>query len=175
MRSWISSVSLNGSQTDLPTLLYDGRAVINLLTGEPILPAQTANQYLARYWFAVCAGKIGSPVRRFITNRVPPAGGTAAPSVPIYASAAYGCALAHSPQTTRGVRATFYSRLSQYGPHAAPCTCGREGPCPHGPGGGPPALHARLASVPTAGGGDLTGDLSMPHSGVVRSRGGFDL
>jgi hypothetical protein len=38
--------------------------MINLLTG-----AQTANQYLARYWFAVCAGKIGSPVRRFITKR----------------------------------------------------------------------------------------------------------
>jgi hypothetical protein len=96
------------------------------MTGEPILPARTANQYLAIYWFAVRAGKIGSPVRRFIINRVPPAGGTAAPSVPIYASAAYGCALAHLPQTTREVRATFYSRLSQYGPHAAPCTFGRE-------------------------------------------------
>ncbi len=46
--------------------------------------------------------------------RVPPAGGTAAPlSVPTYASATYGCALAHSPQTTLEVRATFYSRLSQ--------------------------------------------------------------
>jgi hypothetical protein len=32
-------------------------------TGEPILPSQTANQYLARYWFAVRDGKIGSPVR----------------------------------------------------------------------------------------------------------------
>jgi hypothetical protein len=42
----------------------------------------------------------------------------------IYASAAYGCALAHSPQTTREVLATFYSRLSQYGPHAASCTFG---------------------------------------------------
>jgi hypothetical protein len=40
--------------------------MINLLTGEPILPAQTANQYLARYRFAGFAGKIGSPVRRFI-------------------------------------------------------------------------------------------------------------
>jgi hypothetical protein len=47
--------------------------MINRLTGEPILPARTANQYLARYWFylarywfAVRAGKIGSPVRRFI-------------------------------------------------------------------------------------------------------------
>jgi hypothetical protein len=38
--------------------------MINRLTGEPILPARTANQYLARYWFAVRAGKIGSPVRR---------------------------------------------------------------------------------------------------------------
>jgi hypothetical protein len=63
------------------------------------------------------------PVMRFIINRVPRAGGTDAPSVPIYASAVYGCALAHSPQTTREVRATFYSRVSQYGPHAAPCTC----------------------------------------------------
>jgi hypothetical protein len=112
----------------------------------------------ARFWFAVCAGKIGSPVMRFIINRVPRTGGTAAPLVPIYASAAYGsaplvpiyasaaygCALAHSPQTTREVRATFYSRLSQYGPHAAPGTFGREGPCPHGPGGGPPALNARF-------------------------------
>jgi hypothetical protein len=26
------------------------------------------NQYLARYWFAVRAGKIGSPVMRFITG-----------------------------------------------------------------------------------------------------------
>ena len=33
--------------------------VINHLTGEPIFPAQTAHQYLARYWFAVRAGKIG--------------------------------------------------------------------------------------------------------------------
>ena len=33
------------------------------LTGEPILPVRTANQYLARYWFAVCSGKIGSQVR----------------------------------------------------------------------------------------------------------------
>ncbi len=37
-------------------------SLINLLTGEPILPAQTANQHLARCWFAVCAGKIGCPV-----------------------------------------------------------------------------------------------------------------
>jgi hypothetical protein len=109
-----------------------------------------------------------------LINRVPPAGGTAAPSVPIYVSAAYGCALAHSPQTTREVRATFFSLLSQYGPHAAPCTFGRERPCSHGPGGGPPVLHARFPSVPTAGGGDLTCDLSMPHSGD-RSRGGLDL
>jgi hypothetical protein len=52
---------------------------------------------------------------RFMT-----AGGTAAPSVPTSASAAFGCALAHSPQTTREFRATFYSRLSQTGPPA--CT-----------------------------------------------------
>ena len=57
--------------------------------------------------------------------------------MPTYASAAYECALAHSPQTTREVRATFYSRLSQY--------------CPHGPGGVPPALHARFPLVPTSG------------------------
>jgi hypothetical protein len=130
--------------------------------------------YLARYWFTVYAGKIGSPVRGFIINRVPHAGGTVAPLVQINASVAYGCALAHSPQTTREVRATFYSRLSQYCPHAVTCTFGRERPCPHGPGGGPPALHARFPSVPTTGGGDLTGDLSIPHCGV-RSRGGFDL
>jgi hypothetical protein len=43
--------------------------MINLMTGEPILPARTANQYLARYWFAVRAGKIGSPVMRFIIKR----------------------------------------------------------------------------------------------------------
>jgi hypothetical protein len=93
------------------------------MTGEPILPARTANQYLAagepilpaRTANHYLACKIGSPVMRFIINRVPRAGGTAAPSVPIYASAAYGCALAHSPQTTREVRATFYSRLSQTG------------------------------------------------------------
>jgi hypothetical protein len=53
---------------------------MNLLIGEQILPVQTANQYLARYWFAVCTGKIGarywfavctgkigSPIRRFIS------------------------------------------------------------------------------------------------------------
>jgi hypothetical protein len=45
--------------------------MINLLTGEPLLPAQTANQYLATYWSAVRAGKIGSPVMRFIINRIP--------------------------------------------------------------------------------------------------------
>jgi hypothetical protein len=33
------------------------------LTGEPILPSRTADQYLARYWSAVRDGKIGSPVR----------------------------------------------------------------------------------------------------------------
>ncbi len=33
------------------------------LTDEPILPSRTANQNLARYWFAVRDGKIGSPVR----------------------------------------------------------------------------------------------------------------
>jgi hypothetical protein len=44
------------------------RFMINRMTGEPNLPAQTADQYLARYWFAVCAGKIGSPVRRFINK-----------------------------------------------------------------------------------------------------------
>ena len=28
------------------------------LTGEPILPSQTANQYRARYWFAVSPAKM---------------------------------------------------------------------------------------------------------------------
>jgi hypothetical protein len=40
--------------------------MINRTIGEPILPARTADQYLARYWSAVRAGKIGSPVMRFI-------------------------------------------------------------------------------------------------------------
>jgi sugar lactone lactonase YvrE len=44
------------------------------MTGEPILLAQTANQYLARYWFAVRAGEIGSPVIRFIKKSSPPRG-----------------------------------------------------------------------------------------------------
>jgi hypothetical protein len=49
------------------------RFMINRMTGEPILPARTANQILVRgqrtrYWFAVRAGKIGSPVMRFITT-----------------------------------------------------------------------------------------------------------
>ena len=39
------------------------------LTREPILPARTANQYRARYWSAVRAGKIGSPARRFIMSQ----------------------------------------------------------------------------------------------------------
>jgi hypothetical protein len=46
--------------------------MINHMTREPILPARTADQYLARYWSAVCAGKIGSPVRRFISSVVAP-------------------------------------------------------------------------------------------------------
>jgi hypothetical protein len=76
---------------------------MNFLTGELFLPSRTANQYLARYWFAVRDGKNSSPVKKFIINRVPPAGGTAAPlSVPTYASATYGCALAHSPQHAGG-------------------------------------------------------------------------
>jgi hypothetical protein len=40
--------------------------MINLLTCGPILLALTVNQYLARYWFVICASKIGPPVRRFI-------------------------------------------------------------------------------------------------------------
>jgi hypothetical protein len=39
-------------------------------SSEPILPARTANQSLARYWFAVRAGEIGSPARRFIKRDV---------------------------------------------------------------------------------------------------------
>ncbi len=82
-------------------------------------------------------------------------GGTAAPSsVPTYASAAYGGALAHSPQTTREVRATFYSRLSQYGPQ--------------GPGGAPGV--ARPVSIGPHFWGSITCDPSIPHSGV-RSAG----
>jgi hypothetical protein len=54
-------------------LAGDGaRELINRLTGEPNSPARTANQYLARYWFAVRADKIGSPVRRDIGSRFTP-------------------------------------------------------------------------------------------------------
>ena len=72
--------------------------------------------------FLIFTGAKREPISHIslIINRVSPAGGTAAPPVPTYTSAAYGCALAHSPQTTRGVRAKFYSRLSQHGSHAAP-------------------------------------------------------
>jgi hypothetical protein len=80
--------------------------------------------------------------------RVPPAGGTAAPlSVPTYASATYGCALAHSPQTTLEVRASFYSRLSQ-----------------------PVTAIARPVSIGPHFWGSITCDRSIPHSGV-RSAG----
>ena len=37
--------------------------MMHFLTGELFLPSRTANQYLARFWFAVRDGKIGSPVR----------------------------------------------------------------------------------------------------------------
>ena len=42
--------------------------------------------------------------------------------------------------------------------HLTRCLCTCVGPCPHGPGGGPPALHARFFSI--------TSDLSIPYSGV---------
>jgi hypothetical protein len=71
--------------------------------------------------------------------------------VPTYASATYGCALAHSPQTTREVWSTFYSRLSQYGPHG-------------------PWQHARFARSRATRPVSITGDPSIPHSGV-RSTG----
>jgi hypothetical protein len=140
------------------------------MTDEPILPARTANQYLARFWSAVRAGKIGSPVMRFIINRVPPAGGTAAPSVPICASAAYGCSLTRrKPRGRSGLHSTPCLASTVLTRRLAPSVVrGLARTVP----GGPPALHAWFPSVPTAGGGDLTGDLSMPHSGV-RSREGF--
>jgi hypothetical protein len=50
------------SLSDLDSYRTTPAADDKSLTGEPIFPGQTANQYLARYWFAVCAGKIGSPV-----------------------------------------------------------------------------------------------------------------
>ena len=40
--------------------------LMNFLTGELFLPSRTANQYLARYWFAVRDGKNSSPVKKFI-------------------------------------------------------------------------------------------------------------
>ncbi len=83
--TWRAFVCLGGSYGEFPffflslllvCLFYaEGPSLINRKTGEPILPALTANQYLARYWFAVRAGKMGSPVWRFIINRVPPARG----------------------------------------------------------------------------------------------------
>jgi hypothetical protein len=72
----------------------------------------------------------------------------------IYASAAYGCPLARGKP--HRVRATFYSRLSRYGPARSPDNpqrCSARFPSP---------------SVPTLGFDH--GDLSIPHSGV-RSRG----
>ena len=48
--------------------------VMNFLTGELFLPSRTANQYLARYWFAVRDGKNSSQVKIFIINRAPPRG-----------------------------------------------------------------------------------------------------
>ncbi len=45
--------------------------MMNFLTCELFLPSRTANQYLARYWFAVRDGKNSSPVKKFIINRVP--------------------------------------------------------------------------------------------------------
>jgi hypothetical protein len=44
--------------------------MINRLTDEQILPVSTANQYQARYWFEVRAGKISSQVRPDIGSRV---------------------------------------------------------------------------------------------------------
>jgi hypothetical protein len=44
---------------DKPRLVWT-RLMINHMTGEPILTARTADQYLARYWTAVRSGKIGS-------------------------------------------------------------------------------------------------------------------
>ena len=70
--------------------------------------------------------------------------GTAAPSVPTYESAAYGCALAHSTQTTREVRATFYSRLSQHGSHAV--SLHQRGTLPVRSRGMPPGV-ARPVSI----------------------------
>ena len=55
-----------------PTLGFDPRGtrfMMNFLTGELFLPSRTANQYLARYWFAVRDGKNSSPVKKFISSK----------------------------------------------------------------------------------------------------------
>jgi hypothetical protein len=73
------------------------------LTGEPILPSRTANQF----WFAVRDGKIGSPVKDFHKSSPPPRVGRLHlhRCRPTHLRL-MGGALAHSPQTTREVRAT---------------------------------------------------------------------
>ena len=129
--------------------------LINCQTGEPILPTRTirANQYLI----------FGSraPVKlvhgwRFIII----AGGTAAPARPRLCTYAVGCRLTRlrlmgalsltrrKPRGRSGQHSTAGLEASMILTRLL-CTC--VGPCPHGPGGGRPALHARFPSVPTLG------------------------
>ena len=129
--------------------------LINCQTGEPILPTRTirANQYLI-FWFA-CAGKIGSRLGFIII-----AGGTAAPARPRLCTCAVGCRLTRlrlmgalsltrrKPRGRSGQHSTAGLEASMILTRLL-CTC--VGPCPHGPGGGRPALHARFPSVPTLG------------------------
>ena len=80
-----------------------GDALVGRAAGDRRDAGREPSSVARGYWFAVRDGKNSSPVKKFIINRVPPAGGTAAPlSVPTYASATYGCALAHSQQHAGG-------------------------------------------------------------------------
>ena len=93
-----------------------------------------------------------------IINRVPPAGGTAAPAQCL-CTCAVGCqlvclwlmgalSLTHSkPRERSGLHAT--PGLASKVLTMSLCTC--MGPCLYGPGGGHLALHAQFPSVPTSG------------------------
>ena len=80
----------------------------------------TAYQYLARYWFAVPAGKNGIPVGKFIINQ--------APWASHYESATYGSALSgpgyvHTPGLARHWCAKVALRLLRPKAAVAPEGC----------------------------------------------------
>ena len=78
------------------------------------------NQYLARYWFAVPAGKNGIPVGKFIINQ--------APWASHYESATYGSALSgpgyvHTPGVARHVLLQSVTEVSLYALARTPSLC----------------------------------------------------